>query len=135
MAEAVRIEGLRELQGALRRIDRSAATELRKELRTTVGAEFVRDAKDTIAARGLVKSGRLQGSIKASVRGGDLFVRSSPALKPGPKSRQGYAPVYEFGHGGARAFLEPTRKEWLGTGKLERELTGFLDWTAKEFRA
>lgn len=132
----VHVDGLRELVRAIGKVDRQAAGELRKELRTTIGGAFVRDVKLRIELRGLVgKSGRLRNSIRPAVRGASLVVRSSPALKPGPKSRQGYAPIYEFGRGGRRSFLEPTLGSWLETGRLKHEMGGYLDWIESEFRA
>jgi hypothetical protein len=132
----VHVEGLKEAIRALGKIDRQAAGELRKELRTKIGGAFVRDVKLRVELRGLVgKSGRLRNSIRPTVRGASLVVRSSPALKPGPKSRQGYAAVYEFGRGGRRSFLEPTLGNWLETGRLRHEMGDYLDWIGSEFRS
>ncbi len=74
------------------------------------------------------------------MRGSTLVVRSSPPLNAGPRSAQGYASVYEYGTRGGdgaarRAFLEPTLRAWVGTGRLERELEQFLEWVEREFAA
>jgi hypothetical protein len=134
VASDVHITGLRELVRAANRIDKAAGRQLNKEMRDTIGKDFVADTREMIAARGLVRTGRLLGSIKPSVRGANLVVRSSPPLKPGPRSRLGYAAVYEYGYGQRRAFLDPTLDAWLASGKLISEFDGFLDWVDKEFR-
>lgn len=139
IAGRVQVEGLDELLRAFSRLERGLARELRNELRR-VGYRFARDAKQTVTARGLVRTGRLRGSLRPAVRGATLVVRSSPPLNPGPRSAAGYASVYENGARGGdgvgkRAFLEPTLRAWLGTGRLERELEAFLDWVEKEFAA
>lgn len=133
MASDVHITGLRELVRAANAIDKAAGRQVNKVMRDTIGTDFVRDTREMIAARGLVRTGRLLGSIKPSVRGQNLVVRSSPPLNPGPRSRMGYAAIYEYGHSG-RSFLNPTLDSWLASGKLIDEFDGFLDWIDREFR-
>lgn len=133
--EHIRIDGLNELIRAVGRIDKDASKELRKELKASVGGKFVTEVRAHIALKGLVRSGRLMRSIKPAVRGADLVIRSSPALNPGAKSRQGYAAVYEFGYGGRRAYMQPTRDEWFATGRLEHELDRYLNWIEEAFRS
>ncbi|MBA3844260.1 MAG: hypothetical protein H0X39_16865 [Actinobacteria bacterium] len=142
MAEAVRVEGLRELVGALGRLDRKMGAELRRELRTRVGGEFTRDVKLGIIGQGLYRTGALYRSIRPSVSGTTLTVRSAPALRPGPRSRGGYGVIYEYtGRAGSRdgrgtrAFLNPTLDRWEATGKLEESLGGFLDFIEHEWRS
>lgn len=132
---AVRVDGLKELIRAVGKVDKSAAAELRKRLKSDVGGSFVNDVQQRIELRGLVKSGGLRGSIKPAVRGADVVIRSSPALRPGSKSRQGYAAIYEFGRGARRSFMQPTLDTWLATGKLKNELAGYLDYLETEFRS
>lgn len=135
MASDVHVTGLRELVRAANKIDKAAGRHLNKELRDTVGRDFVEDVRERLGSVGFKHpSGRLAGSIKPSVRGANLVVRSAPALKPGPRSRMGYAAVYEYGYGARRAFLDPTLDEWLASGKLIDEFDGFLDWVDREFR-
>jgi hypothetical protein len=133
VASDVHITGLRELVRAANAVDKAAGRQVSKVMRDTVGKDFVEDTRAAIEARGLVRTGRLLGSIKPSVRGANLVVRSTPPLNPGPRSRLGYAAVYEYGHGG-RSFLNPTLDAWLASGKLIDEFDGFLDWVDKEFR-
>jgi hypothetical protein len=134
VASDVHVTGLRELVRAANQVDRAAGRQLNKELRDTIGSDFVEDTRDRISARGLVSTGRLLGSIKPSVRGANLVVRSSPPLNPGPRSAMGYAAVYEFGYGRRRAFLDPTLDEWQTSGKLIDEFEGYLDWIESTFK-
>lgn len=127
--------GLNQALRAFRKFGDGAAREMRNELRGGIATRFAGDVKKKVESRGLVKSGRLEGTIKPSVRGSQVFVTSRPVLNAGQKSPQGYAPIYEFGHGGARAFMEPTRQEWMDSGKLESELTEYLEWIEREWRA
>jgi hypothetical protein len=128
----VLVEGLDETIRAFARVDKALAGELRKELRTRVGGEFVRDVKSRISGEGLVDRGKLRASIRPAVRGSTLVVRSSPPLRPGPKSRLGYAAIYEHGRG-RRPFLEPTLDQWAGSGKAEEQLDSFLEWMESEW--
>lgn len=132
---SVHVTGLRELVRAANAIDKSAGRQLNKELRDTIGRDFVVNVIERLGWVGFKHpTGRLAGSIKPSVRAANLVVRSSPPLKPGPRSPMGYAAVYEYGYGRSRAFLDPTLDAWQVSGKLVSEFDGFLDWVDKEFR-
>jgi hypothetical protein len=108
---------------------------MRKTLKESVATPFVVDVRTAIESRGLVKTGKLLRSITSSVTQKAIDIKSRPPLNPGKRSRMGYAAVYEYGKGGARAFLNPTLETWKASGKLEHEMDGFLDWVEKEFRA
>ncbi len=116
---------------ALRKMDKGLAGEVRKSLKEDVGKPFVSDVQALIAAKGLVKSGRLRDSIKPSFRGSTLYIRSAPALNPGKRSAQGYAPIYEYGGKaggrGGRPFLNPTLEAWAGSGRTEAAFGKALD--------
>lgn len=135
MTSDVHITGLRELVQAANKIDKAAGRQVNKVMRDTVGKDFVEDVRERLGSVGFKHpTGRLAGSIKPSVRGANLVVRSSPPLNPGPRSAMGYAAVYEYGYGKRRAFLDPTLDAWLASGKLIDEFDEFLDWVDKEFR-
>lgn len=130
----LKVDGLDELLRAVGRIDKALTRELRKELRVGVGGAFVKDVKQRVERVGLVDRGNLRSSIRPAVSGADVVIRSKP-LNPGPRSRLGYGAVYEFGGGGRRAFLDPTRDEWQRSGKLEQALSGFVNWLETEWRS
>lgn len=135
MASSVHVTGLRELVRAANEIDKAAGRQLNKQLRDTVGKDFVEDVRERLGSVGFKHpTGRIAGSIKPTVRGASLTVRSSPPLKPGPRSRMGYAAVYEYGYGRRRAFLDPTLDAWLESGKLLEEFEDYLDWIDENFR-
>lgn len=139
MADAVRVEGLDALVRSFGRVNRKAAGQVRKEMRTGIGGEFVRDVKSRIEGLGLVRSGKLRASIRPAVKGSTLVVRSSPPLRPGRRSAMGYAAIYEYGGrsgaGAFRPYLGPTLDAWRDSGKVETEFNEFLDWVEKEFAA
>lgn len=99
MAEggALQVEGINELVRAFGRVNKKAAGQVRKEMRGSIGKAFVQAVKDRIESNSLVRSGKLRGSIRPSVKGSMLIVRSSPPLRPGNLSPMGYAAIYEFG--------------------------------------
>lgn len=130
MKGTVAVTGLDELVRTTARISKGAAGELRKEMRVGIGGEFVRDTKARIDAEGLVRKGKLRASIRPAVSGTTLIVRSSPPLRPGERSPQGYAAVYEYG---SRPFLDPTLQEWAASGRLEEEFGHFMDWVDNEW--
>lgn len=131
MADVVRVEGLDALVRSFGRVNRKAAGQVRKEMRTGIGGEFVRDVKSRIEGLGLVRSGKLRASIRPAVKGSTLVVRSSPPLRPGRRSAMGYAAIYEY----ASPYLGPTLDAWRDSGKVETEFNEFLDWVEKEFAA
>lgn len=118
MNEVVRVEGLKELDRAFGRINKDLRRELRKGLRraakvvATEGQQIARD-------KGLVRTGRLVKGIRPGATGDAVFVRAR-ALK----DAFNYAPVYEFGAGGRRAFLGPAvqRKRGEVVDEIEKVL-------------
>lgn len=137
--QAIQVTGLREMQAALRRIDRKQSSEMRKTLKESVASPFVVDVRSLVMSRGLysskTKGKHLVDTIKSSVTQKAVDIKSSPPLNPGKKSRTGYAAIYEYGNGGARSFLNPTLKEWEVSGKLDHQMDDFLAWVEREFRA
>jgi hypothetical protein len=129
----VSVDGLSELLKALRKTEGKLAPQLRKEMKARIGKPFTTDVKTRIAVQGLYKSGRLSRSIKPAMSGSTLTIRSAPALNPGPKSRMGYAAIYEYGFGKSRAFLEPEMRVWAVSGKTEAAFADFLDYVETEF--
>lgn len=91
------VKGLDQFVRSVGRVDKGAVRQIRKELRVGVGGRFVKDVKARISANGLVDSGRLRGSIRPAVKGSTLIIRSKPPLRPGTRSPEGYAVIYEFG--------------------------------------
>lgn len=131
MAEGLTIVGLKELQSVLRKIDRKLPNEMSKQLRTTVGTAFVQDVRSRLGW-----SREIPATIKPRVSGGTLRVVSAPPIRAGRRSPQGFQAIYEFApRWSSRAFMTPTLREWQSSGKLERELHGFLDWLAEEWRS
>lgn len=126
----VAVEGLDDLVRAFQRVDAKVPREMRKQLRNEVGRPFVADAKEHVGSVGLVKTGKLRRSIRPLVQGSTLLVRDSATNKGFP-----YPAVYEFGKGGARAFLGPTADEWIQSGKLEKHMEGFMEWVETEWDA
>lgn len=112
------VEGLDELIKGTARINRGAAGEMRKYLRTKVGAAFVRDVKTRLSwSSGLPKT------IRPRVNGTRLQVRSNPPIRAGKRSPGGYAEVYEFGGSnvrsvkkkdGSRGFSTVTNRSGIG---------------------
>ncbi len=137
-AGPVRVEGLDDFVRAVARVDKQAVRAVRKELRVGIGGAVVRDVKARIDSEGLVATGKLRSTIRPAVKGSTLVVRSSPPLRPGPRSQQGYASIYEFGGRaagssvGVRAFMQPTFEEWQD-GKAEEAFGAFLDWVEREY--
>lgn len=130
MAEAV--EGLQQMLRAVKKMDSELGKEIQKALKDGIGGPFVRDVQSLIESLGLVKSGKLERSIKPSLRSGQLYVRSTPPLNPGPKSPQGYAAIYEYGgrttkKNGPRAFLNPTADKWAASGQTEQAFGVAID--------
>lgn len=111
----VEVEGVRELDRALRRADREARKSLRAELKAAAGV-VAAEAQAVAAARGLGRpgrsgrgAGRLVRSIKPGLQGSGAVVRVGANRAGYP-----YPAVYEFGRGGARAFLRPAAERKQG---------------------
>lgn len=125
----VEVTGLNELVRAFGRIDRGMSRQFRRQLRVGVGGPVAQDMKQMAQSLGLRKSGKLINSLRPSVRGATLFINESATNKGYP-----YPAVYEFGRGGARAFMQPV-VDRLDSGLLEERMGGYLEWIEKEFRA
>ena len=106
---SVKVEGLAELRLALRAVDRALPLALSRELRVIL-VPLKEDARRAAANQQLTPpgmSGRglggLAKGISSSVRGirGYLVDKTTRGGYPYPR-------LYEFGHGGQRAFLTPT---------------------------
>jgi hypothetical protein len=121
------VEGLAPMLRALRKMDADVAKKMRAALLDDVGKPFVSDVQERIRDIGLHRTGRLLRSIKTSVQGKGIIVRSSPALNPSPKAPKGYAALYEYRKDRPRPFIDPTMDEWASTGKTEEALGGVLD--------
>ncbi len=132
------VSGLKELRRAVSSIDRDMGKELTRVLKAEVAAPVVaisRGLAPVGPSRGAHgQSGRLRDSIKGSVRGGSVFVVSSPPLNPSPGSPRGYAPVVEYGDHGVRSFLRKGVTQFERSGGMERAGNAVLDWVAKEWK-
>lgn len=127
--QIISVQGLDEFIRATARVNKKAAGFVRKELRVGVGGAFVKDVKSAISAEGLVRSGKLRGSIRPAVKGSTLLVRSTPPLKAGKLSPMGYAAVHEFGgsdmrsvrtRGGGRGFSAVKNRSGAGQAARAR---------------
>lgn len=107
MADAVQVEGVRELIRAFGRIDRDVQKELTGALRK-IARGVAATAKAIAEQKGLHATGTLIRKITISVSGGQAYVRDT-ASRTSRKWPSGfpYPAVYEFGHNKERAFLEP----------------------------
>lgn len=117
------IEGQRELDRAFATIDRGLQKELRKGLKEA--ARIVSVEAVSIARRnGLVRTGRLLRGIRPGATSREVYIRSK-ALNAGFN----YAPVYEYGQGGRRAYLKPAldRKQDEAVDEIERVLDDLAD--------
>jgi hypothetical protein len=124
----IAVEGLADAQRYLRKIDVEAAKNLNKELKSA--AKIVQaEAKSIAAAKGLAAPGRSGRGTGALVSGLRVFSSGGAAGVRDAVNRGGfpYPAVYEYGHGAARAFLQPAGEakmpeveaklrsfEWLG---------------------
>lgn len=98
---AIRVEGLRELERAFKRIDKGLSKELREGMKGA--ADIVaREARQRAGAQGLVLTGRLVRGIRPGYRRNGAVVRSTATQRG-----FNYARRHEFEHGGARAYLMP----------------------------
>jgi hypothetical protein len=126
-AHTTAVEGLAPMLRALRKMDPEISKVMRKALLDDVGKPFAGDVQNRIRGIGLYRTGRLLRTIKASVVGSGVVVRSSPALNPSSKAPKGYAALYEYRKDRPRPFIDPTMDEWASTGKTEEALGGVLD--------
>jgi len=103
----VQVQGLDALLAAFKQLGEGLPHELSAGLRT-VARDVANDAKAIAKANGLHASGNLIDHITTSVRGTVAYIVDN-ARRVSPKYPSGYLypAVYEFGHGGARAFLHP----------------------------
>lgn len=131
--ETVEIVGLQSTIAAIRRIDRGFAKETQHVAMEKLGRPVAADVQSKIYQEGLRKTGRLHDSIKPSFRSGRLYIRSTPALNPGSRSPRGYAPIYEYGHHGARAFMQPVMNSWIQGDKAVHAMEEVLDWAARQW--
>lgn len=97
----VKVDGLRELDRSLRKADTETRKRLRDALKDAAGV-VAGEAQSIARGKGLVDSGKLVRSIKPGLQGAGAVVRASANRAGYP-----YPAVYEFGRGGARAFLVP----------------------------
>jgi len=91
VARAVRVEGLRELQRALKAVDSKVAKELRGELKDAAG-HVASTAKGIAEFQGLRDTGKLINSIRPGATMSYAYVKESA-------NRNGflYPRIYEFG--------------------------------------
>lgn len=102
MRAGVSIEGLPQLVRGFERMGADLKKEVRADLRK--GADLVRDqARLNAAERGLRRSGRLISGLRTIVRSGAVVLVRSTTKRAGFP----YPAIYEYGHGGARNFLDP----------------------------
>lgn len=112
MGGSVRVEGLSQLVRDFNRMDKQLARDLRREL-VDVGKIVADETKDVqipdqqlgagqSGDDGVRNSGRLQGSIRARMRGTATIVEQR---RDGSRSKYAYGRIYEFDRG--RPFLEP----------------------------
>lgn len=113
MAGAIAVRGVRELNRALKRAGVDTRRELRLEMLKISGLVAGR-AREIAEAEGLRDSGALIARIRPGATATAAVVRES-AVKKSTKWPAGfrYPAVYEYGKGGARAFLRPARDRSL----------------------
>jgi hypothetical protein len=125
MAEAIKIEGIQELMVACKRADSELKKGLQRDLKGIALLVATR-AKSIAEAKGLRESGRLIASIRPGIQGSSAIVRDSA-------NRAGfnYPAVYEYGHGKARAFLEPALEQ--SQPEVMAAVTVLVDRMAESF--
>jgi hypothetical protein len=109
----VHLEGLEPLLAAFERMPIITKRELRREL-LEIADNVAKKAEGFAVGQGLVdddhapKGGGLADRIKPRLSGSQVLVVDS-ARRASPKYPGGYPypALYEFGHGGARAFMRP----------------------------
>lgn len=128
MADAVRIEGLTAFRRDLRRIDPALAKGITRSLKAA--ADIVaEEARREIEEKGLVRSGRMLGSVRSFTSGNRAGVRVN-ARRVSAKYPSGYPYPrrYEFGDR-ARPFLAPAleRKRAEVARRMEHALDDVAD--------
>lgn len=89
----VRVKGLRELQRDLNRMEGGLAREVDESLREA-GELVERETASRIRARGLVRTGKMVGSVRTAVTRGKVRVRVTAARRgfPYPRLREAQTP-------------------------------------------
>lgn len=126
----IAVEGVGDLLRAFDRVEKGLRRELRAELVGLAGTVAIK-ARELAEAQGLRESGQLIARIRPGLRSSYAYVTDT-ANRKSPKWPEGfnYPAVFEFGHGGARAFLVPAAKAEEGTVLLGLE--GLLDRLTSE---
>lgn len=107
MQTAVSVSGLRELSRDFGRMSKDLRRDLRTEVKGLAGI-VAEEAKSIAESKGLVASGRLVRMIRPGIKGSNVgVVRETAVRTSGKNAPFKYPAVYEFGGGGARAFLMP----------------------------
>lgn len=119
----LRVEGLRDLQRDLNKVNKAAKGEVREGLKA-VGRIVQDEARLIAKVRGLHDTGQLRRKITPAVTQQAVFIRANAKRAGYP-----YPAVYEYGRGGARAFLLPAaqRKSREVEQAMERWLDALLD--------
>lgn len=118
------IRGAAEVANALGRVDRRLKADFLNALKRTL-EPAVEDVKMRVVGEGLVDSGKLLRSVRPFRRGATLGIRVG-ATRGGFQ----YPAVYEYGHGAARAFLEPGFQQ--ARPKVISQIERFLDQIVSE---
>lgn len=110
-AALIEVEGLQQTLRAFGRIEKGMRKELRKQLVEIAGV-VAETARSIAEQKGLHESGALIARIHPGMRSSYAYVADTARRKsrkyPGGFN---YPAVYEYGHGRARAFLEPAAKQ------------------------
>lgn len=107
MRATVHVEGLAELQRALRRADSDLYPTVREGLKEA-GDNVAQAAQQIAGAKGLRLTGRLIGGIKSSVRTREAVIRATARQRG-----YNYPGRYEFGDR-LRPFLQPAVEQEQG---------------------
>ncbi len=101
------VEGFRPLMQAIRRLEPTLRKGMQAKLRS-VGQIVADEAKATARRKGLYDTGKLVRSIRPKVATQSVAIVAG-AMRRSRKYPQGYnyPKRYEYGEGGARAFMRP----------------------------
>lgn len=121
----LQVRGLAELQRDMRKVSRSANSEIRDGLKD-VGRIVSERAKIVALSKGLHKTGDLARKITPTVRQQGVFVQAK-AKRRSPKYPGGYPypAVYEYGMRRGRPFLVPALES--STNEVERAMEHWLN--------